>query len=320
MQLRVLLGYFWLMAAMFVAGCNAQPEPVLRVATNVWPGYEPLYLARSLGLYDQSPIRLVEMNSASEVAHALRQGTVEAAALTLDEALTLMQDGVNLRVVLVMDVSNGADVLLARREIASLQALRGKRVGVEEDAVGAVMLDAALDAAGLSGKDIRLVPLTVNEHAAAWREHRVDAVVTFEPVRTQLMREGAHEIFSSSQIPGRIVDVLVVRADLIDQHPATLKTLISGHFAALDHLARQPQDAATRIAPRQAVSPDSVLQQFRLLQLPDVKENRRWLGGPAPSIMKSASDLTSLMLKNRLLQRSVDVSRLAEPALLPEAP
>lgn len=299
-----------------LASCAPRPEPPLRVATNVWPGYEPLYLARSLGLYDKAPIRLVEMTSASEVANALRDGTVEAGALTLDETLTLIQDGIDLRVVLVMDVSHGADALLVHPGVADLQALRGKRVGVENGAVGALMLDAVLQAGDLSEADVRMVPLTVNEHVEAWRRGRVDALVTFEPVRTELMQEGAVDLFNSSRIPGRIVDVLAVRAEVITRHRSALASLLSGHFAALDHLARQPRDAALRMAPRLALPHDLVLQQFRLIQLPSLEENRHWLSGNAPRLHASATVLAELMLRRQLLQRSIGAVQLAEPVFL----
>lgn len=300
-----------------MAGCAPGPEPPLRVATNVWPGYETLYLARSLGLYDQAAIRLVEMTSASEVSHALRNGTVEAAALTLDETLSLMQDGVDLRVVLVMDVSNGADVLLARAGIKDLPSLRGERVGVEDGATGAVMLDAALQAGQLSARDVRLVSLTVNQHAAAWWAGRVDALVTFEPVSSDLLAKDAHVLFDSSQIPGRILDVLVVRADFLESHQAQIKTLLAGHFAAQAYLARQPQDAAVRMAPRLAVAPGQVLAQMKGMKLPDVGENLQWLAGEKPKLMASANALANMMLQRQLLQHPVDVSRLAEAAFLP---
>lgn len=125
-----------LMAALALGGCTKPPEPVLRVATNIWPGYETLYLARSLGYFDGMPIRLVEMPSNTQVSENLRNGTIEAGGLTLDEALALMQDGVDLRVILIMDMSHGADVVMARHGINNLKALRGRRVGVENTAVG----------------------------------------------------------------------------------------------------------------------------------------------------------------------------------------
>lgn len=132
-------------------------ESPLRIGTNNWPGYEPLYLARDLGHYKGTPIKLVELPSTSEVMHALRNRTLEGAALTLDETLTLLDSGFHLKIILVMDFSDGGDVLLAKPEIASLSALRGKRVAVEYTAVGAIILDAALNAAGLSASDITIV-------------------------------------------------------------------------------------------------------------------------------------------------------------------
>ncbi len=308
----------WLLPLFFLAACMARPEPPLRVATNVWPGYESLYLARSLGLYDKAPIRLVEMTSASEVAHALRNGTVEAGALTLDETLTLMREGVDLRVILVMDVSNGADVVLAHPDVVDLQGLRGKRVGVEVGAVGALMLDAVLQAGDLSESDVRVVPMTANEHADAWRRGRVEALVTFEPVRSELMMEGAIVLFDSSRVPGRIVDVLAVRAEALDRHPGALRTLVSGHFSALGHLAGKPQDAALRMTQRLGVSIEVVLQQFRLLQLPGLEENRQWLAGGAPRLHANAAELVRLMQRRNLLQGEVEVLRLGDAAFLPK--
>lgn len=306
-----------LLIGCLASGCT--PPAPLRVATNVWTGYESLYLARSLGLYDGAAIRLVEMTAASEVTRALRNGRVEAAALTLDEVLSLRQSGLDVRVVLVMDVSNGADVLMARRGIARLQDLRGRRVGVENSAVGAITLDAALQAAGLRSPEISLVPLNVDEHLSAWRDGRVDALVTFDPVRSQVLQEGGQILFDSSRIPGRIVDVLVVRADAMPHHGAALRALLAGHFAALRHMARMPQDAAARMAPRLGVTAEQVLPQFSGITLPGLDENRRWLAGPAPRIDQASRQLQALMLDRQLLQRPVALTSLASSAYLPES-
>ncbi len=72
----------------------------LSVGTNVWPGYEPLYLARSLGLYGQAPIRLVEYASATQVIRAFRNGAIDVAALTLDEVLLLRESRLDARVII----------------------------------------------------------------------------------------------------------------------------------------------------------------------------------------------------------------------------
>lgn len=317
-----LLGFRFVCVLVFLLtlpACSSKPEPILRVATNVWPGYETLYLARSLGLYDKAPIRLVEMISASQVSHALRNNTVEAAALTLDEALSLLQNNdVDLRVILIMDISNGGDALLARSNIADLQGLRGKRIGVENNATGAIVLDAALQSASLKASDIKIISTSVNDHLATWKNNKVDAIVTFEPIRSELLSLGAHELFNSSQAPGRILDVLVVRADAIERHEAALKSLISGYFAALNHLAQNPRDAAVRMAPRLALDAEQVMPLFNGLNLPSLADNRKWLSDPEPILRKTAADLAGLMKEHQLLQGNISTEQLANPKFLPE--
>lgn len=291
----------------------------LRVATNVWPGYEALYLARSLGLYDKEPIRLVEMISANQVSHALRNNTVEAAALTLDEALSLLQNNdVDLRVILIMDISNGGDALLVRPNIADLQGLRGKRIGVENNATGAIVLDAALQSASLKADDIEIIPTSVSDHFSAWKNNKVDAIVTFEPIRSELLSSGAYELFNSSQVPGRILDVLVVRADALEQHETALKALISGYFAALNHVVQNPQDAAVRMAPRLALDAQQVMPLFKGLNLPSLADNRKWLSDSEPILRKTAADLAGLMQAHQLLQGNISTELLADPKFLPE--
>jgi len=260
------------------------------------------------------------MASASEVSHALRSGTVEAAALTLDETLTLMQDGDDLRVVLIMDVSNGADVLLARNGIANLQSLHGKRVGVEEGATGALMLDAALQAGQLSADEVHEVSLTVDEHLSAWKSGKVDALVTFEPVRSALLAADAHVLFDSSRIPGRIVDVLVVRADLVEKFKSQIRTLLAGHFSAQHYLMTHPQDASARMAPRLATTPAQLLEQLKGVHLPDALENQQWLVGNKSTLVTSAGALVQLMQQRHLLLQKVDVTHLANASFLPVVP
>jgi len=302
-----------------ISGCVNAPEHPLRVATTPWPGYESLHLAASLGTLDSTRVRLVDLANAGQVAQGLRNGTVDAGTMTLDETLVVIQEGVPLHVVLVMDVSNGGDVVVARPEIADVFGLRGKRVGVETAAVGAVMLEAVLAAAGLTTNDITLVSLSVNEHDQAYALGTVDALVTFDPARTRLLARGAHVIFDSRSIPGRIVDVLAVRADAMADHQQALTTLVAAHFRALDHLARSPQDAAGRIAPFLGVPADQVLAQFTGLILPDLAENRVQLSGPAARLPVRAAELGALMLRSKLLPNAVSVDNLVESRFLPPA-
>jgi NitT/TauT family transport system substrate-binding protein len=313
---KALFLVFGLFALAGLSGCEQSSAP-FRVGTNIWIGYEPLYVAEHKGYFQDSPIRLVTMHNATEIQQALRSGVLEVAALTLDEALNLLQEGVDIRVVLVMDSSHGADVLMATPEIATLADLRGRRIGVESTAVGAVMLQGALEAAGLTPADVQVVDMGIQRHIAAYLEGRVDAVVSFEPVRSELLKSGAKVLFDSSAIPGRVIDVLVTTADIADRHGATLETLVAGHFRALEDYRASPMDTAVIMKRRQGMSPEEIVESYKGLQIPDISENHRYLSAPSPDIEEAAQRLAALMYENRLLRRVPDPKGIADDRFLP---
>ena len=310
---RLLLG---LLALTLLPGCG-QSTPPFRVGTNIWIGYETLYVAEHKGYFGDSPIRLVTMHNATEIQQALRSGVLEVAALTLDEALNLLQEGVDIRVVLVMDSSHGADVLMARPEIASLADLRGKRIGVESTAVGAVMLQGALAAAGLTPADVQVVDMGIQQHIGAYLEGRVDAVVSFEPVRSELLKSGATVLFDSSDIPDRVIDVLVTTADIANSRRDMLETLIAGHFRALADYRASPMEAATIMKRRQGMSPEEIVESYKGLRIPDLADNLGYLSPPSPRIEATAEGLARLMYENRLLQRVPETKGIADDRFLP---
>ena len=300
------------------SGCVEDAEPPLRVGTNVWLGYEPLYLARDLGYFDATPVRLVEYPSATEVSRSLRNGAIEAAALTLDEVLTVAQYGVAVRVVLVMDTSHGGDVLLGKPDIKELKDIKGRRVGVESGALGAYVLTRALQIAGLEDADIIVVPVPTSSQEQAFREQRVDAVVTMEPVRTRLLKQGARQLFDSSQIPGEVMDVLAVRQEYLEQHPQQVRDLVSRWFAALDYRAKNPDDSNRRTSNWLGVSPEEVGLSFSGLRISGLEDNRRLLGNHPPQLLAPAERLMRTLLEKKLLNRPVELPPLFTARYLPE--
>jgi NitT/TauT family transport system substrate-binding protein len=303
-----------LVSISILASCSEKPESPLRIGTNNWSGYEPLHLANSLKFYDGSPIKLVELNNASDVIRAMRLHSLEGAALTLDEVMVLLQDGLELSVILVMDVSNGGDVLLAKPEIETLADLRGKKIAVEHTAVGAILLDATLEAADLSITDVAIVTCTVERHESCYASN--DAVVTFEPMKTHLLNLGAHQLFDSSQIEGRIVDVLVVHKNIIESHHNSLQQLLAGYFQALDYLKYKPEDAAIRMSRRLKISPDEVLASFEGLLLPGLSGNKDMLNQENKLLQTTAVKLAQFMLDKKLLEKKVSIQNLTDNRFL----
>lgn len=299
-----------------LAGCVA-PPPLTRVGGIVRIGYEPLFLARDMGLYDPRRLRLVDMPSNTGTLMLLATGDLEAAALTLDECLLAREGGVDLRVIMVFDYSAGADAAMARPEITRLEDIRGRRIGVEETAASALTLAKLLEHAGLAPGDVEKVRLTSGRQVEAYRAQRVDAVVTWEPFATQLEAAGARRLFDSRAMPGLIVDVLAARADALDEAPDNFRTLLSGYFQALDYLHAAPDDAMQRIAARLRTSEAGIRAALQGVRMLDRAANRVWLDGANPRLTNTAAQLAQTMEELDLLRQTPDLHALADPRFLP---
>ncbi|MFT4100785.1 MAG: ABC transporter substrate-binding protein [Burkholderiaceae bacterium] len=298
-----------------LAGCVRKPEPMLRIGTNVWIGSEPLYLARDLGRIDPKVVQLVEYPSASEVLRAYRNEAIDGMVISLDELLGLRAEGMQPRIIAVADVSDGADVVVARAGIGSMQGLAGRPIAVESGAVGAYVLSRALALSEMTVGDVTVVHLDSNEHLAAFEQGRVDAAVTFDPFRTRLLAAGAETIFDSTRIPGEIVDLIAVRASSLTRHALAIQVLLRGWFDAIDHVRRDPADAARRMSVRQQASQESFLQGLGQIRLPTRADNIRMLAGAAPELLDTGGKLKALMQEARLLHGDgdVDIAALLAP-------
>jgi len=291
-----------------LAACGEDPRSPMRVGTNVWPGYEPAYLARDLGYFSSDDITLNQFQSATETIRAFRNSAIDVVALTLDEALLLAQDGIDVQIFLVADVSDGGDVIVAQPGIDDVQDLKGRTIGVESSALGAYVLTRALEIHGVPIDEVQLSHLTVDESEQAFYDVEVDAVVTFEPYRSRMMNNGATEIFTSREMPNEIVDVLVTRRSYLEENPEALSNFTKAWLKAVTYIEANPEKAAAMIGARLGLSVEDAQASFVGLWLPGHEDNITMLAHGSPvSLHDSAAKLSNVLLENGLLKSPVSM-------------
>ncbi len=302
--------------AVSLPACFQANNSALRIGTITWPGYANFYLARELDYYKPGSVFLTNYSSNDALAKAFRNNEVDGVALTMSDALPLAEAVPDLRLVLVIDSSNGADVIMGKPSIDSLKGLEGKRVGVEASGLGAFFLTRALETVSLSPKDVDIVSLGAFEHEQGFNEGKVDAVVTFEPTRSRLLSNDANQLFDSSQIPDEIVDVLAVRESVLTRQKSQLKTLIQGWFRARDYQENDPMDAARLVASQYNISPDEFLESLEGLNIPSLQENQAMLAPQGSDLISSSDKLVKIMRDNQLLKKAIKPQELVDNSII----
>lgn len=284
--------------ALLLSACDRPPKPPLVFGADHWPGYQSMFLARDKGYLPAKGIKVEQFEDADAVMQAFRSHKIQVAGMSMVQALQLRRDIPNLKIVLLFDASNGADAVLAQPGVTALAQLQGKRVGVGDRALGGYFLNLALQSAGLSLRQVSIVSLPTSQQAQAFAEHKVDALVTADPERSSLLKQGAVSLFDSSKVPGRLLDVMVTRDDDIGDYHEELGQLLQGWKRALGSMGKQPAG-----------------QGLRLL---DLKANHEMILGDAGTAAASLDQVQRFMLNNGMLQVGMDASAILDPTLLGE--
>lgn len=299
-----------------LAGCFESPRTPVRIGLVVWPPYEIFFLAQDLGYYDDLDVELVQYGTPAEALRAYQNGLLDGVAMTTDFFLQTAAHEEGHRTVLVIDESAGGDVLVAQQGIESAHDLVGRRIALEMSILGQFTLARALHLGGVSIDDVELAFADIPEHEDLFVRGEVDAVVTYEPVRTQLLDRGAALLFDSSSIPGEIVDVLFVRESLVDGRQDALRGLVDGFFRARDRLLAEPLLMAERVASREGLTPAQYIAALELVELPDRAENQRLLGGEFPELRRTFEKILPVLIEHQKITPDLDITDLTDDRIV----
>jgi len=281
----------------------------MRIGTDSWPGSAPLHLASQMGSLD-SRFRLVDFSTTSESVRSFRNGALDAACLTLDEALRVLRDGMDPVILLLLDESTGGDALVAQNHFATIKDLKGKRIGVELGGGGSLILTRALGMAGMSVNDVTLIYLPTDKHVESFQAGDVDAVATYEPARTRLQAAGGNVLFDSAMIPGEVFDIMIAHGSFVRQHPELVRALRKAWADSVAHLQAKPAVAIPAMAQRLQMTPAQFEAMLGNLRIAQGEENLAFLGGVHPKLKDSAARLMALMRQSALLSEDVNLDPL----------
>ena len=111
---------------------SSPPPPEERLSTSMglvtWVGLTPFYIAQEKGFFKELGLNLEikDFTLSADSLAAFAAGNLRGLAPVTSEAMLLAANGVDFRVVLVEDISVGADGILARNSIAGIKDFKGK--------------------------------------------------------------------------------------------------------------------------------------------------------------------------------------------------
>lgn len=217
----------------------------LKLGYSVWVGYGPLFLARDKGYFkDQGlDVTLVKVEDPKQRFTALAGKQLDGLVTTLDTMTQYWKPETPFRAVLALDESSGGDGIVSGSALNTVADLKGKQVGVNVGSVSQFFLEYLLKQNGMTDKDLTLVKMQQGDVPAALAAKRIDAGVTWEPYLSASVKNGAKLIATSKDTPGLIVDILLLRNDVMQANPQAAQGLVNAWNQAIEYWKQNPDDA-----------------------------------------------------------------------------
>ena len=220
-----------------MTAAHAQEKDSFKVCWSIYVGWMPWDFGAQQGIVKKwadkygISIDVVQINDYVESINQYTAGSYDGCTMTNMDALTIpAAGGVDSTALIVGDFSNGNDGIVLKNA-KTLDAIKGQKVNLVELSVSHYLLARGLESVGLSEKDITVVNTSDADMVAAYTSDDVTAVTTWNPLLSEIVAmPDSTKVFDSAQIPGEIIDLMVVNTETLEANPDFGKALVGAWY------------------------------------------------------------------------------------------
>lgn len=245
---RIALMACALLAASCSPSATEAPEPrtEFNIGWSIYAGWMPWPYAQQSGIVKKwadkygLEINFVQVNDYVESVNQYTAGKLDGVTVANMDALTIpAAGGKDTSAIIVGDYSNGNDGILLKGA-DGLSAIKGRQVYLVELSVSHYLLARGLESINMPLTDVKTVNTSDADIAGAFTAPEVTAAVAWNP-QLSAMRAmpGAKVVFSSADIPGEILDLLVVDTATLKANPNLGKALAGIWYETMALMQRQ---------------------------------------------------------------------------------
>ena len=253
-------------AALLLCACThtdsepANSEPPLQIGLDLWPGYYPALLAEQLGYFrdEQVPVQLSIPEDTDQLLVDFAAGSLDGIGVAMGDTINAVEAHPDARIVLLSDLSDGADMVLGMPPIDIPEDLRGRAVGTNLGGFGEVFVRQMLDQHGVLPSAVKVVNIDASQALDRLVSGELAAVHTWEPYASRARTLGAKVLYTSHDADGLILDGFIFSGETLRSRPTAVRRFIKAWFRATEHSLAHPEEDQALVAKRLAVSPSSV--------------------------------------------------------------
>jgi NitT/TauT family transport system substrate-binding protein len=270
-------------------------EPV-RIGINLWAGCAYAFVAVDKGFFKNNgvDVELVLSKEYTEIMNLYENGDVDGFFGVLPDVVIHKSHGNKIKIIYVTDYSDSADAIIADPLYASLEALKGKKIGVENiNSFSHLFVLQVFQKAGIPETDLQFEVVPSQEITEALDDGRIEAGHTWNPEKTEALKKGYKIVATAGDVPGLITDVLAVNDSLIKERPSDVLAMVKSISQAKDFLDTNPEEALKIMVKYEGGTVEEMAASIKEMRLLDLQDNLK--------SMEPSGEATSLYVVGKII-------------------
>jgi NitT/TauT family transport system substrate-binding protein len=257
--------------------------------------------------------------SPTEINEALLAGKLDIGGVVGADLFGLTAKVPNLKIIMVTDYSGEVDGILSSSKILKPEDLKGKKIAREDAPYEIVFVGEFLKRGGLTENDVQIVSMPGEEGAKAFMAGKVDAVATYDPFITKVLkvRKDAKQLFSPTGT-SIIANSIVAHGQVIEERRNDLLAYLRAIDKGSKLAKANPKEANDLMAKWLELSVAEIIAQRPKVRTLDITENKIVAFNPSNplNLESSLRSASNILLESGRIKTLGDAATLIDGSLI----
>jgi NitT/TauT family transport system substrate-binding protein len=295
-------------------------QPPTKIGIIVYPPMGLFYVAQEKGFFREEGVNaeITLIEDENQAIPSIMSNQVQMLVSTPDFMTVAADAGVDATQIFFMDIGNGSDGLVVKKEVNDISDLKGKKVYLSIGTPSHFLFRYWSQEAGLRTSDFELINMSADQVGTAFVAGQIDYGMTWEPwLSNANQRPDGKVLMTSRAMPGIVGDTIMARRDYLKDHGREAQAIMRAYFKAVKYWETNQNEASVIIANHFGLKQEEIVAMMENVRLMNYEDNLKKFEKANDlniySLMQKSADI---YLEDGVIKTKSNVDGLADPSLL----
>jgi ABC-type nitrate/sulfonate/bicarbonate transport system substrate-binding protein len=271
---------------------------------------------------NQVKVELIQPQNQTTTEELFLNGSVDGLCSIFTTTIFQNSEGVNSRLVWVLDYSGTGDVILGSKNM-TVKELKGKKIGVEGlNTFSHIFVLQILAKAGLYEKDVQFANIAAQDMVKALNTKQIDAGHTYGPAKLAGIQNGYDTVATAKDVPAIIADVLIFNSKVVETRPEAIDAVVKSINQGKEYFDHNKENTYFLLSNFYNMTTEEVQDGFEGIQVLGLEDNIRAMnrsssnGNNFTTLYESGDIIANYLLERGQIRQLPNFDEIIDPRFI----